>query len=270
MSNPSLSDRCFQYGDGLFETMRVEGGEIPQFELHWARLKRGAEVLGFRLPAKRILERRCRSLAAATANLDSGSPVPLAALKLQLSRGDSQGGYAANSTQPANVYISIRPVKLNPQFQHQGISLRYCQQRLSIQPVLAGLKHCNRLEQVLARREWQQDYQEGLMLDTEGYVVEGTSSNLFLYADGAWKTPLLDRCGVAGIMRQRFMDYCEQQGQPVQQCRVTVADVDAAKHLLMSNALVGLWPVAELEGRAKTLHPQSAELTAYFAAPNEV
>ena len=170
------------------------------------------------------------------------------------------GGYAAPETLPANVYLSVRPVALNPAFWQQGIRLRWCQQRLAIQPVLAGLKHSNRLEQVLARREWQQDYQEGLMCDTEGYVVEGTASNLFIYSDGQWLTPALDRCGVAGTMRQQIMAWLAEKGQLVLEQRLTVEQVAEAEHLLVCNAIIGFWPVAELDSETKALHPLTSEM----------
>jgi 4-amino-4-deoxychorismate lyase len=260
MSTPSLSDRGFQFGDGLFETIRVERGEVQQFDLHWQRLKRGAEVLDIRLPARRILERRCQALAKPSLPDEDASWPAVAALKLQITRGDTVGGYAAPETLPANVYLSIRPVALNPAFWQQGIRLRWCRQRLAIQPVLAGLKHSNRLEQVLARREWQQDFQEGLMCDTDGYVVEGTASNLFIYSDGQWLTPVLDRCGVAGTMRQQIMAWLAENGQPVLEQRLTMEQVTEATHLLVSNAIIGVWPVAELDGESKALHSFTADM----------
>jgi 4-amino-4-deoxychorismate lyase len=265
MSTPSLFDRGFQFGDGLFETIRVEYGEVQQFDLHWQRLKRGAEVLGIRLPSRRILERRCQSLAKPSLPDEDASWPAVAALKLQITRGDTVGGYAAPETLPANVYLNIRPVALNPVFWQQGIRLRWCQQRLAIQPALAGLKHSNRLEQVLARREWQQDYQEGLMCDTEGYVVEGTASNLFICRDGEWFTPTLDRCGVAGTMRQQLINWLLGKGHTVTEQRLTVEQVAEAEQLLMCNAIIGLWPVAELEGVAKSLHPLTSEMLATLA-----
>ena len=252
MSTPQITYRCFQFGDGLFETIRAENGALQGFDFHWARLKRGAEVLGIRLPSKRILQRRCESLAKPPQLEDGEAPQPqIMAVKLQVTRGNSMGGYAAAEAQPANIYVSARPVRLNPQFWEGGIALRWCQQPLAIQPVLAGLKHCNRLEQVLARREWQQAFQEGLMCDSEGTVVEGTASNLFWFDGTVWKTPLLDRCGVAGTMRARVMAWMAEQGIECREVRASVDEVNRAQSLFVCNAIVGVWPVATLEMEAK-------------------
>lgn len=268
MSSPTLSDRGFQFGDGLFETIRVDHGELQQFELHWQRLKRGAAVLGIRMPARRILEMRCKSLAKPSLPEDESNSATLpavAALKLQVTRGNSIGGYAAPETAPANIYVFIRPVGINQSFWQQGVRVRWCQQTLAIQPVLAGIKHCNRLEQVLARREWQNDYQEGLMCDTEGYVVEGTATNVFACVDGEWKTPLLDRCGVIGTMRQQVMDWFANNAIAVSECRLTREALMSAEHVLLSNAIIGVWPVAELGGEQKQLAPIADKLVEAFS-----
>ena len=258
MSTPSLADRGFQYGDGLFETIRIENGALINFDGHWLRLKRGAEVLDIRLPAKRMLQNRCQSQAAAIAR-------GVGVLKLQLTRGDSAGGYASPEGLPPNVYLSLRPLALPLQRWQQGIALRWCQQTLAIQPALAGIKHCNRLEQVLARREWAQDFEEGLMCDTEGFVVEGTASNLFVYLDDEWHTPLIDRCGVAGTQRQQILDWFAVNNVICQESRITRAEVSAAEHIFMTNALIGLWPVASLEGEPRRLSPLMPELLERFS-----
>lgn len=258
MSTPSLADRGFQFGDGLFETIRIERGELQNFEGHWQRLKQGAEVLGIRMPAKRVLQMRCQSQAAAI-------NAALGVLKLQLTRGDSGGGYAAVEGLLANVYLSVRPAALPPAFYTKGIALRWCQQTLAIQPSLAGLKHCNRLEQVMARREWQNDFQEGLMCDTEGFVVEGTATNLFAYIDGRWCTPLLDRCGVAGTLRQQILDWFVAESIPLEERRITPEQIVQAEHLFVTNAVVGVWPVASLAGQPKALHTLMPTLVETFS-----
>lgn len=270
MSDPSIYDRGFQFGDGLFETIRVEYGELQQFDLHWQRLKLGAERLGFRLPSKRIVERRAMSLAkpAAAAAEGEATPTPtvapLAALKLQVTRGNSAGGYAAAEGGMVNLYFSLRPIGVNPNAWQQGIQLRWCQQRLAIQPSLAGIKHGNRLEQVLARREWQHECQEGLMLDTEGYVVEGTSSNLFAYVNERWVTPTIDRCGVAGTMRQQLLNYLNEHGG-CEERRLRVADIETARALLVCNAIIGVWPVRQLAAQRFDIDAALAAMVDHFA-----
>lgn len=255
----SATDRGFQFGDGLFETIRIEKGELVAWDYHAQRLTDGAKRLGIRLPAQKMLKMRCQSQASAI-------EADVAVLKLQVTRGDSGGGYAAPEGLMANLYVSMRPLKFDPSLWQQGIRVRVCDQRLAIQPSLAGIKHCNRLEQVMARQEWTDPAtQEGLMLDTEGYVVEGVSSNLFAYLNGQWVTPLLDRCGVAGTLRARLVSWLAENGTPVEERRITLDEVRAADHVLMTNAVIGVWPVANLAGEQKLLTPLMPRLLAEFS-----
>lgn len=255
----SVNDRGFQFGDGLFETIRIERGQLLGWEFHARRLSEGATRLGIRLPAQRLLKMRCQSQAAAV-------PAEVAILKLHITRGDSGGGYAAAEAMAANLYVSVRPLLFDAALWETGIKLRICQQRLAIQPSLAGIKHSNRLEQVMARREWSDaDIQEGLMLDTEGYVVEGVSSNLFASIGGHWVTPALDRCGVAGTMRARVMEWFAENGTPASEQRLTLDDLKAADHLFMTNAIVGVWPVQQLAECQLDIAPVMADLVNQFS-----
>jgi 4-amino-4-deoxychorismate lyase len=119
--------------------------------------------------------------------------------------------------------------------------------RLARQPRLAGLKHLNRLEQVMARAEWRDEYAEGLMRDTEGLVIEGTMSNLFLVHEGVLVTPDLSQSGVAGVMRAAVLDLAAALGIPSAVRQVTTAMVEGAQELFLTNSLIGLWPVTRLE-----------------------
>jgi 4-amino-4-deoxychorismate lyase len=100
----------------------------------------------------------------------------------------------------------------------------------------------------MARSEWiDPDVAEGLMCDVQGQVVEGTQSNLFLVRDGELLTPSLAQCGVAGIARGLLMELAAGQGIEVRETSVSRHDVVTADCLLLTNALVGVWPVASLE-----------------------
>jgi 4-amino-4-deoxychorismate lyase len=134
----------------------------------------------------------------------------------------------------------------------QGAQVRICQLRLGHQPHLAGIKHLNRLEQVLAQNEWHNpDIHEGLLFDEDGRLVSGTKSNVFLVRAGTLITPNLSRCGVAGVTRARLMKIAHDAGLPGGE----VDDIDlkmvlAADELLLCNSLIGLWRVARLEDRS--------------------
>ncbi len=128
--------------------------------------------------------------------------------------------------------------------------MRVCATRLGDSPALAGLKHLNRLEQVLARAEWDDpEIAEGLMLNSSGHVVEGTMTNLFLLREGALITPELSRCGVVGVMRGVVMDAARKKGIPVVERTLALQELASANAIFVTNSLIGIWPVRELEGR---------------------
>jgi len=242
-------DRGLAYGDGLFETMRVDAGQVPWWDAHWARLQRGSQHLRMVLPDAGQVRGEADALFADRAG---------GVLKLIVTRGGSGGrGYAPTSTQP-NWILSRQPLPMpSPR---GGLALRWCATRLAIQPALAGIKHCNRLEQVLARAEWNdpatpgQDADEGLMCSGEGDVVCATAANLFVLRESRWWTPKIDRCGVEGICRGQLLpqlDACE--------ARLSVADVETADAVFLCNAVRGILGVARLGERTWPSHPAVAE-----------
>jgi 4-amino-4-deoxychorismate lyase len=139
--------------------------------------------------------------------------------------------------------------------------VRLCEARLGSNLQLAGIKHLNRLEQVLARQEWEEpDIREGLLLDEEGHVIEGTMSNLFAVKRGTLVTPDLTRCGVAGIMRTVVMEQAGHLGLDVSVKPLPLADVEQADELFLTNSLIGIWPVIGLENRTWSTGPVSRQL----------
>lgn len=235
MSVP-LDDRAFHYGDGLFETVRVEGQIAPLWEMHWERLVAGCARL--RLPCPTSGE----VWAAAVATVADRSAT---VVKLILSAGSGPRGYARPQPVSPRVYAQSAPIMDTRTSLRRAI---WCQSRWSIQPQLAGIKHLNRLEQVMARMECidgQAD--EGLMLDTAGAVVSATAGNLLIRQGGRWQTPLLDRCGIAGVARRWLM-----QSMGIQESSLSVADVEAADCLVVTNAIHGPRQILALGGRAYT------------------
>lgn len=241
-------DRGFAYGDGLFETMRAHRGTVPWWDRHWTRLVRGAARLGMALPDESLVARQAR---AALCGDDS-------VLKLVVSRGQGGRGYTPPLESPPTWVLSRHPLPPPPR---QGLALRWCATRLGLQPSLAGIKHCNRLEQVLARAEWQRlpdrgcDVDEGLMASSDGDVVCATASNLFVLHGSRWRTPLIDRCGVAGVCRQWVLETLE-----VEECRLNAAEVESADAVFLCNAVRGILPVAKLDARAWRHEPQIEHL----------
>ncbi|WLI33348.1 aminodeoxychorismate lyase [Pseudomonas sp. FP818] len=230
-----LKDRGLAYGDGLFETLAVKAGQPVLLDRHLQRLDEGCRRLA--LVADQALIRN--ELLAYAAALGDG------VLKLILTRGDSLRGYGINAGAPVRrILQGSPPATYPPAHGSSGVRLFPCVTRLSEQPLLAGLKHLNRLEQVLARAEWQDaDHAEGLMLDMSGRVIEGVFSNLFLVDNGQLLTADLSRCGVAGVMRAELLARAEALGLVTTVADISLAQLQRADEVFVCNSVYGIWPV---------------------------
>lgn len=244
----SVLDRGFQYGDGLFETLAVIDGKAALFERHLARLRHGCQRLGISEPDFEKLRSEVQQVISGTAK---------GVLKIIITRGAGGRGYSPqNASEPTRIIYTSPWPEYPEENQLLGVQACICTTRLSINERLAGIKHLNRLEQVLARGEWNDaNIREGVMLDTAGQVVEGTMSNLFLVAGEIIKTPKLDRCGVDGIMRGVVIEQAEKIGLEVQESRLSPEDLKKAKSLFFTNSLIGIWPVRTLDGVEYPVHP---------------
>ncbi|MGH8561871.1 MAG: aminodeoxychorismate lyase, partial [Nevskiales bacterium] len=147
-----------------------------------------------------------------------------------------------------------------------GIQVRICETRLAQNPRLAGIKHLNRLEQVLARAEWSNAaIAEGLMLDTDNRLIEGVSSNLFLVRDSKLLTPDLSRCGIAGVMREMILEAAPAYTKAVQVQDLSMTDLLAADECFVCNSIIGIWPVTGLEGKRWDIGPMTRKLQQHFS-----
>lgn len=234
-----IDDRGLQYGDGVFETIVVARGTLLLWDQHLDRMQRGAARLGIAAPQAAPLKSEAIQLCR---GVDYG------VLKIIISRGSGSRSYApptpAASNRMLTLWTQTPPDRTRAD---TGVNIRLCRTRLGQNPALAGLKHLNRLEQVLARAEWGSDYAEGLMQDSGGDVIEGTMSNLFLVLDGALTTPDLSRCGVEGVMRGIILERAAGLGIPRRVRPVSLDDVQRADELFLTNSVIGVWPVARFE-----------------------
>jgi 4-amino-4-deoxychorismate lyase len=192
-----------------------------------------------------------------------------AVLKLILSRRCAGRGYSLVSGQAVTRIVSVQPLPdwpANPA--HSGIRVRLCGARLAVQPLLGGIKHLNRLEQVLARAEWDDPaIAEGLMLTGSDRLVEGTMSNVFILANQVLMTPDLSKCGVAGVMRSVILDLAESLGIDTKIRSISLDDVKTAREVFVCNSLIGIWPVVSIDGfGAFDCGPVTRQLQAAIAA----
>lgn len=242
-----VDDRGLAYGDGVFETVRVRGARIALLDSHLQRLSRGAEALKLPLdPA--LAESDMQAFVREQAEAGRADFT----LKLIVTRGSAGRGYLPlPESVPRRLLLAYPAATYPPANAADGIALFECVTRLGCNPALAGIKHLNRLEQVLARAEWADDprYAEGLLRDAEGRVVECTMSNLCLAVGDRLVTPRLHRCGVAGVMRGFLLARALTLGIPVSERDVSREDIDAADEVFVCNSQLGIWPVRELGSR---------------------
>ncbi len=235
----AISDRGIQYGDGLFETIAVENGQCDHWFEHMSRLVEGCARL-------HIPEPDTQQLLVEAQQLFSGQQ--LAVLKIIITRGSGGRGYRIPENVMPSRIISIHSwPEFPPVNRTLGVQLYLCETLLSHQPALAGIKHLNRLEQVLARDEWHNpDISEGLMRDVNGNVVEGTMSNVFAVINNELVTSKIEDCGVAGIMRAHIMRQAVLHEIAVVERNMSLDDILMADELFICNSIIKVWPVRQL------------------------
>ncbi len=236
----AVGDRGLQYGDGLFETFAVRDGAPEYWDRHMQRLQKGAERLGIPMPEVELLAREAARICRGRTR---------AVLKLMLTRGEGGRGYRPPADAAPTRILSLHPwPDYPPTYCAEGIRLRLCRTPMGRNPALAGIKHLNRLEQVLARAEWDDpDIPEGLMLDTDGDVISGTMTNVFLVRRGGLYTPDLSHCGVEGTTRARLLELAARHGIP---CEISALQLDSlwgADEVFVCNSVAGIWPVRRIE-----------------------
>ena len=246
-------DRGLQYGDGLFETIAVVDAQPCLWERHYQRLNSGGSRLGIPIPVSETLLEEILQEIGSNQN---------GVIKLIITRGEGTRGYAPSNHPSPNRIIQYSPWPDYPtDLQTDGIRARVCSTRLGANQTLAGIKHLNRLEQVMARSEWDDpEIREGLMLDARGQVIEGTMSNIFMLKDRVLHTPDLSECGVAGVMRGVILDTAKEQGLDINIGHIPLSELFYADSLMLSNSLIGIWPVKTLDEREYDLSQLNHEL----------
>lgn len=249
----NISDRGLLYGDGVFRTLRVLNGKAQHWPLHYQKLQHDCIALGIVCPGMPLLSAELDCLLVQH---------PDGVAKLIITRGPGVRGYAPPAQTTPTYLWDISPLPDYPADRTTlGIKARICQLRLSRQPQLAGIKHLNRLENVLAAAEWSDvDIAEGLLMDAKENVIEGTRSNLFVVSQGKLITPDLSDCGVAGVQRDRVIAWAVQHNMPLQVRDVRLDEVLHADELFVVNSIIGMWPIRELEQRCWSDFPVAAKI----------
>ncbi len=239
----AATDRGLAYGDGVFRTLLWRRGRPRWWPQQYRKLEHDCRALAITCPAEAVLVEEL-----ARAATDSGDSV----VKIIVTRGSGSRGYAPpQKISPTRIVMTASLPEYPMEFARSGIKAHLCRMRFSSQPRLAGVKHLNRLENVLARAEWSDpEVPEGLVLDEHGHIVGGTMTNLFIVEDGSLVTPALLRCGVAGVTRARVMEAARELGMVCREEPVTQARLLDAQEALLVNSVIGVWQIRACAGRS--------------------
>lgn len=240
----SVFDRGFSYGDGVFRTMKMRNGMPVSWPFHYQKLVADCAAIGIVCPSAELLMSDLQKLFEKELFSEDSTQVA----KIMITRGEGERGYAPPTiTVPTRVVIKSAFPQYAEALHDKGAQLHICNIRLSIQPKLAGIKHLNRLENVLARMEWREDtIFDGLLLDPSGNVIECTMSNVFARFGHDLLTPDLSQCGVAGITRQRIIGLSSVLGLNIQVKPMTLEQFLKADEIVICNSLYGAFQVTAI------------------------
>ncbi len=249
----NAEDRGLAYGDGVFRTLRMQAGRPVCWERQYAKLQRDCSALKITCPSALVLSGELQQL---------GKSQPEGIAKIVITRGISARGYAPSAQSEPTRILSVNPLTAYPpEYAREGVCMHVCKMRVGHQPLLAGIKHLNRLENVLAAGEWQdRNIAEGLLIDVSGFVISGTRSNLFMLRSGVLYTPNLSRCGVAGVQRERVLDWSKQHGVTSKITDFGMEELVQADEVFLVNSVFGLWPVKEVANYRRKQHPVAWEI----------
>ena len=253
----SVDDRAVQYGDGLFETVAIRDGKARLWSYHAERLLTGCARLGLPVPAAQLLKDELYSA------LDAASiETEHCAAKFLVSAGAGHRGYRRSGTSEGTLLVGLAESPRLPEVMYRnGVKVRVCNTRLAVQPQLAGIKSLNRLEQVLARNEWQDETVfEGLLLDTEDRLICGTMSNVFLIDGNSLVTPAITRCGISGVMRRHVLTIVEQAGIDCDIRDVANNELNSCQGGFLTNSQFGVLPINHCADRSWQLNDLSRRI----------
>ena len=233
-------DRGFAYGDGVFRTMKMLQGLPENWPLHYQKLVADCAVINIVCPSAELLMSDLQQLF---------TPDEVAVAKIIITRGEGNRGYTPPAiTAPMRVVTKSAMPQYDEERFGEGVNLTVCKTRLAAQPLLAGIKSMNRLENVLARMEWQEPtIADGILLDNEGNVIECTAANIFARFGESLITPSLAQCGIAGITRQRIIDLAHTLSLKASIEAIDLPTLLAADEVIICNSLYGAWQVKSVQ-----------------------
>lgn len=233
----SSLDRGLLYGDGVFETIAVKQGKLEYWADHLERLHAGCESLKLQDLDVSSLEKDLQQI------LDADKSQEKFIVKIIITRGVGGRGYKPGKQALTRIVQRFSWPVIPKSYVEQGVKVTLCDFRLSRQSRLAKIKHLNRLEQVLARSEWDDEYQEGLVCDDNDNVIEATSNNIFFQIDGQLVTPDLSFSGVEGVMRKQIIEYCRSNSIAIEIRDIKLTEMSNIQAMFLCNSINMIWPV---------------------------
>ncbi len=230
----SSLDRGLLYGDGIFETVAIQQGQPQHWQEHLERLNLGCEILGLSGLDHVLLKTEVEKLIDADTQC---------VVKIIITRGVGGRGYRPTQQSLTRIIQKFPWPEYPASYTQLGIDVTLCEFRLAQQSKLAQIKHLNRLEQVLARSEWADEYQEGLVCDQASHIIEATSSNVFFEVVGGLVTPELNGCGVVGVLRNKVISYCNNNDIQLSIREFSLSEISGIQGMFVCNSVIGIWPV---------------------------
>lgn len=245
MSENTLAhDRGLHYGDGVFTTISVFNAQPLAWSYHWDRLQHDCQILGLNIPSQALLQQEMATLL-------SQMHAQRCVLKIILTRQTTVRGYKPDPQAGTNRLLLIYPWSDDPtDYFKTGLRVITSSWALSSQPALAGVKHLNRLEHVLARGAWQDpQIQEAILCDQQGHLVEAIQANLFVIFQETLYTPVLTHAGVAGVMRRIILENAQKWQIKVQEDRLPLSWRDKIDAAFLCNSIIGVRPIGQWDDR---------------------
>ncbi|WP_394337416.1 aminotransferase class IV [Halobellus limi] len=244
----SVRDRGFMYGDAVFETLRAYGGDVFRWDAHADRLAGSAAAISLDhgLSADGLKRRVDETLEAN--DLDD------AYVKLSVTRGVQPGKLTPSPDVDPTVVVQVKPlprggVGSDPIWDGPAALQTVKTRRIPDAALPSRAKTHNYLNGILARLELRvSDADEAVMLDGEGHLAEGATSNLFFVDDEALRTPSLDGPVLPGITRAEVLDIAAEEGIPVREGAFTTDDLREATEAFVTNSTWEIRPVGTVDG----------------------
>ena len=243
----SVKNRGLAYGDGVFTTAKVVNGNVQLLSAHVERLITSCKKLNIDLPDMNEIK---------TELTQTAQRFELSVAKVIITAGDGGRGYSRQGCSTSNVIITFHAFPEHyASLQKQGIHLGIFSSKIGVNPLISGIKHLNRLEQVLIRQELDNRNEDDLLvINCFDNVIEASAGNVFWFKDNIWHTPTLSESGVEGLMRNHILQHCSNHYE-MRVVNAKLSALESIDAMFICNSVMGVMPVRQFENRILSLTP---------------